>query len=198
MLATLNSPATFRSPRPTDNGRRTHHVDQFEFNWQFPHQWPLVNVSEVSELFRCSERQVRELAEAGRFLSFAINHDAEPQREHLRIVRNTVNRDLRSVVIEDWRMLVEGIDGWLFPHSRQVLTPKETALALRCFPSHVRELCGRQELRVILIGRGGAERDHVRIERASVTRFVRRRIEMKIGFDFSTLNSPHSQLSTLS
>ncbi len=153
---------------------------QTEFDWQWPHSYPLLLVSEVAELFECDERQVRDLADEGRFLAFAINHDAQPQREILRIVRATVNRELRNIVLEDWVLVMQTIDGWLFPHRRQIVTVRETAAALRCFPTHVRELYRSGNVRGPLIGNGEA-REHVRIERASVVDFVRRKIRAKNG-----------------
>ncbi len=161
--------------------RRRSEAEQFSFDFDYGHNLPLLTVEEIAEREGWSARQVYDLAEEGRFLSFSITHDPAPERQRLRIVRATIHTDLRALVIEDWLKTVASIDAWLLPHRREVLTPREVALALRCCGTHVRALYDAGEIAARFIGSAGVAREHLRFTRSSLVEFVRRRIQAKCG-----------------
>ncbi len=178
-----NLPSQSRSRGAKRNGQSgTDHQMTFDaYKWNWGHRFPLLNVSEVAEMFDCSEMRVRDMADEGRFLSFAINVEAAPKREHLRIVRSTCNTDLRRMALENWEQSVATINDWLLTNSRQVITVKESAIALRCFDTHIRALVDARELLPVHISAVGCQREHLRIVRTSLVDFVKRRIELKFG-----------------
>lgn len=63
---------------------------QTAFGWLFPHARPTVRVDDVALALQIDTTQVRAHVDAGNFLAVGIGDAANPKREHLRILRYSV------------------------------------------------------------------------------------------------------------
>jgi hypothetical protein len=155
-------------------------VPQTEFNWVYPHNYPLLLVSEVAEQFNISESQVRKLADDASIVAFHINVADEPHREHLRIIRSTCERGIArslSGIVDLWRTVPD----WVLPGlgARQTLNVYDIAKALRITGEHVRQLNDGEKLHGSSASVSTASLEHLRFHRGDLIHFVRSRLALK-------------------
>lgn len=116
---------------------------QFEFDFDFAHNGPLLRVEEAAEFLQCSDQHVRNLITEGALLAFPINeyplpgtprvgrvaprapspYHPQPERLIYRVLRETVKAQLDPSDAQKWEAIVRHrflatVADWLFPNHR--------------------------------------------------------------------------------